>query len=521
MADEFVSPSPLTSRSLNQQNRSSSSSSSQQNPSSSNSQQNLSSSSPSSQNSSSSPSSSQHNSSSSTSQSSAPSSNSTSEPIANSSSSGSGSLASTQPIGEDDYQERIEENIQNEGWGQVVPVNPDQGYHSFNLRGDAPITFGRLYSLDYVFHKDYISNIDNISKKHFYIQKLENGEVKVADLSSNGTFVNGTLVGKGRDYPLTHLSTISLGLPDLKIFIFINHEIKRREDEKIPTGFKAKYCLENVLLGEGGCGTVKKCFLKENPRRKYAAKIIKKGSNTNRDFAYEASILDKVNHENIVCVKDCFENEDYLFIVMELVSGGELLNFIKVKGPMTEEQAAKFFLQLLHGVSYLHKNGITHRDLKPENILLDDKDFPENLKITDFGLSRFVSEHSLMETNTGTKAYLAPEVLDPRVKGYTKKVDAWALGCILFIILGGYKPFSQEESDEGNMELDILNGRFTFHPERWDKISDNAKDLVRGLLTVNANDRLSVDEALQHSFVKKVADDEAVPPPSAKRARLH
>ena len=457
---------------------------------------------------------------------SASSSNPTSEPTPNSSNSGSQSLASTYPIEESEYQERIEENIQNEGWGQLVPVNPGQGYHSFNLQGDAPITFGRHPDLNYVFRKELIPNdYLHISKKHFHIQKYENGEVKISDTSSNGTFVNGTIVGKGRDYPLTHLSTISLGLPDLRVFIFINHEDKRREDEKMPAGFKAKYSLENVMLGEGAYGTVKKCFLKQKPSLKFAVKILKKGmysKNDKYDIAYEASILAKIHHQNIVTIKDCFENENYLFMVMELVSGGELFHFIKNKGPMTEEQAAKFFLQLLHGVSYLHKNGITHRDLKPENILLDDQDFPENLKITDFGMSRFVSENSLMETTAvGTRLYLSPEIIDPRVKGYTKKVDAWALGCLLFIILGGYPPFSMEEGDEGNVDFDILNGRFTFHPERWDKISDSAKDLVRGLLTVNANDRLSVDEALQHSFVKKVADDEAVSPPSAKRARLH
>ena len=490
MADEFSPPSSLTPSSTSQQNSSSSTS--------------------------------QQNSSSSTNQS-ASSSNPTSETTTNSGNSGSQSLASTYPIEEGEYQERIEENIQNEGWGQVVPVNPGQGYHSLNLQGDAPITFGRHPDLDYVFRKELIPNdYLHFSKKHFHIQKYENGEVKITDTSSNGTFVNGTIVGKGRDYPLTHLSTISLGLPNLRVFIFINHEDKRREDEKMPADFKAKYSLENIMLGEGAYGTVKKCFLKKKPSLKFAVKIMKKGMysrNDKYDITYEASILAKIDHKNIVTIKDCFENENYLFMVMELVSGGELFHFIKNKGPMAEEKASKFFLQLLHGVSYLHKNGITHRDLKPENILLDDKDFPENLKITDFGMSRFVSENSLMETTAvGTRLYLSPEIINPRVKGYTKKVDSWALGCLLFIILGGYPPFSLEEGDEGNVDSDILNGRFTFHPERWDKISEKAKDLVRRLLTVDANDRLSVDEALQHSFVKTDTEDGSVPPLS-KRAK--
>ena len=440
-----------------------------------------------------------------------------------SSSSGSQSLASTHPIEEHEYQDQIEENTRN-GWGQVVPVNPGRGYSAFNLNGEDPITFGRHPDLSYVFDKERVFNdYRHISKKHFVIKKYVNGDVKIIDLSSNGTFVNGTMVGKGRIYPLTHLCTISMGLPELQIFTFINFEDKKREDEQMPVEFKGKYALENVMLGEGAYGKVKKCFLKRDPSKKFAVKILKKGmySNNKYDIAYEASILATINHQNIVKVEDCFENKDYLYMVLELVNGGELFHYVKNKGPIAEERASKFFLQLLQGVSYLHQKGITHRDLKPENILLDDKEYPSKLKIADFGMSRFVSENSLMETTmVGTRLYLSPEVIDPlNTKGYTKKVDAWALGCILFIILGGYPPFSQED-DCSNVELDILNGRYTFHKERWENISEKAKDLVRGLLTVNVEERLSVAEALEHEFVcgAGAGDDELAAPP-VKRVR--
>lgn len=396
--------------------------------------------------------------------------------------------------------------------------------------GDEPIVFGRNEDLNYVFSKDNLRMVkwQNISKKHFYIKRNpENGDVQLQDLSSNGTFVNGVKVGKNRSYPLTHLSTIGFGLPNLKFFTFINNIDKNCEEERMPVDFKEKYALENVMLGEGGFGVVKKCFLKVDPTKKFAVKIIKKClslSAKKYDFSYEADILFTVEHKNIVKVVDCFENEHFLFMVMELVCGGELFHYVKSKGPVEEGKTARFFKQLLEGVSHLHEKGITHRDLKPENILLDHKDFPTCLKITDFGMSRFVSENSLMETmQVGTKLYVSPEMIDPNIKGYTKKVDAWALGCILFIMLGGYPPFVQEE-ECSNIERDILQGNYTFGEERWGNVSDTAKDLVKKLLTVKVDERSSVAEALQHPFMNREdtsysqdSDGFAVPP--AKKAR--
>jgi len=397
------------------------------------------------------------------------------------------------------------------------PVNPVR-YSAFILSGDTEMKFGRHPDHDYAFDKEMLTQQEylNISKTHFTIKKDADGSINIKDLSSNGTFVNRTKIGKNNTYPLTHLCVIGMGLPNHDVFTFINMAEKKKEEERMPEGFKEKYILEHMILGEGRQGCVKKCFLKEQPNRKFAVKVLTKGRSLDShisDFSYEASILSSVEHEYIVKVFDCFENEHYLYMVMEFVQGGELFDFVKNKGAVDERRAAKFFKQLLEGVAYLHAKGITHRDLKPENILLNHKDNPSILKVTDFGLSRFVSETSLMESLVGTHSYLAPEILSPskRAKGYTKKVDSWSLGCILFILLGGYPPFSSEDPDH-DLDTLIMKGSFTFHEERWAHISENAKELVQGLLTVNEEDRLSVSEALEHPFIA-----ESDVPPTKRR----
>ena len=441
---------------------------------------------------------------------------SSSEPTPQSSGSASQSLPSTKPVEEEDYQEEIA-NQNQMPWGQLNPVNPDK-YSAFNLSGEGEIKFGRIPNHHYVFVKEYLTPQEymNISKTHFTISKQGDGSIQIRDLSSNGTFVNRTLIGKNNTYPLTHLCVIGMGLSNHDVFTFINLAEKKKEEEKMPAEFKEKYILEHMILGEGRQGCVKKCFLREQPDRKFAVKVITKGRSLDShitDFSYEASILSSVEHQYIVKIFDCFENEHYLYMVMEFVRGGELFDFVKNKGPVDEKRAAKFFRQLLEGVAYLHAKGITHRDLKPENILLDDKDYPSILKVTDFGLSRFVSDTSLMESLVGTHSYLAPEILSPskRMKGYTKKVDSWSLGCILFILLGGYPPFSSEDPDH-DLDTLIMRGLFTFHEERWSHISENAKELVKLLLTVKEEDRLSVSEALEHPFIMESRE-----PPAKRR----
>lgn len=175
----------------------------------------------------------------------------------------------------------------------------------------------------------------------------------------------------------------------------------------------------------------------------------------NQQIQAECSILRALTHPCIIRIYDVYDTPNAVYIILELVEGGELFDRIVAQGQFDEKTSKFLFRQMCIGVKYLHDQSITHRDLKPENVLLSLPDSTETLvKITDFGLSRFINETSLMKTFCGTPNYLgksvktdglemifffflAPEVLSTRGEAsYTNKVDVWSLGVILYICLG-------------------------------------------------------------------------------------
>ncbi|KAJ3086791.1 hypothetical protein HK102_012458 [Quaeritorhiza haematococci] len=177
----------------------------------------------------------------------------------------------------------------------------------------------------------------------------------------------------------------------------------------------------------------------------------------------------------------------------------------------TEEESRKVMFQLLRALKYLHDRGISHR----ENILLVSKDANDlRIKISDFGLAKLVGEESFMRTICGTPNYVAPEVLSQqRLKGYTKAVDMWSTGVILYICLCGYPPFSEELAPPSMMEQ-IKKGKYQFQSPWWDGISKEAKDLIQRLLTVDPQKRYTADQALNHPWMKLTspAQDPALAP---------
>ncbi|XP_032242290.1 serine/threonine-protein kinase Chk2 isoform X2 [Nematostella vectensis] len=186
--------------------------------------------------------------------------------------------------------------------------------------------------------------------------------------------------------------------------------------------------------------------------------------------------------------------------------------FGEVRLAFTKGTCHKFAVKLISkrqfSVSpYLHSKGITHRDLKPENILLCSDKNETLLKITDFGVSKMVGEQSLMKTLCGTPSYLAPEVLrSAGLGGYSKAVDCWSLGCMLYICLGGYAPFSDEVEPYDVNKL-ILAGKYTFPKQHWKCVSDEAIDLIKKLLTVDPSKRLTIQQVLEHPWIK---DEEVI-----------
>ncbi|GLD46754.1 serine/threonine-protein kinase Chk2 isoform X1 [Lates japonicus] len=184
------------------------------------------------------------------------------------------------------------------------------------------------------------------------------------------------------------------------------------------------------------------------------------------------------------------------------MEGGELFHRVKSQQQLHESTAKLYFYQMLRAVQYLHSNGIIHRDLKPENVLLSSQDDVCLVKVTDFNQSRILEEAALMRTLCGTPSYLAPEVFThASTTGYGLAVDAWSLGVLLFVCLGGYPPF-HESFGRQSVRDQIIRGEFTMVQSKWRHVSDQAKDVVRKLLVVDPSQRMSIEEALQHPWLQ-------------------
>jgi len=272
-----------------------------------------------------------------------------------------------------------------------------------------------------------------------------------------------------------------------------------------------KYIIQEEL-GRGAFSIVKLAIEKDTGT-KYAVKMINK-TTVGQDLVRlqtEIDILKKVNHPNIICLKDIIDTKNCLFLVTELVTGGELFDKIVELGSYSEKDAANLVVKMVSAIDYLHEIGIVHRDLKPENLLLKDKNSISEVKLADFGLSKIVSQQVMMQTACGTPGYVAPEVL--LAKGYEKEVDMWSIGVITYILLCGFPPFYNEK-----LQLlfeQIMKADYDFPEDYWSDISNDAKDFIRKLLVVDPKKRMSGKEALKHRWLtgnasevllKKVSD---------------
>jgi len=217
----------------------------------------------------------------------------------------------------------------------------------------------------------------------------------------------------------------------------------------------------------------------------------------------EINILQAVNHKNVVQLKDIFETDTHFYIIMEIISGGELFERIVELTHYSEKEAANVTAQILAGIYHLHSKRVVHRDLKPENLLLSSKEPKADVKITDFGLSEIFDEKEpiSMDHAVGTPSYLAPEVLTLLENGepYGKEVDLWATGVILYILLCGFPPFYGESDDD--IYDKIIDGDWSFLSPYWDNVSESAKDLISKLLTLDPKKRITAQEALAHPWI--------------------
>ncbi|KAJ8360672.1 hypothetical protein SKAU_G00171970 [Synaphobranchus kaupii] len=228
----------------------------------------------------------------------------------------------------------------------------------------------------------------------------------------------------------------------------------------------------------------------------FALKCVKKKQLKENNLENEIAVLTRIKHDNVVGLEDFYESETHYYLVMQLVSGGELFDRILDRGVYSEKDASKVIRQVLQAVDYLHQNSIVHRDLKPENLLYYSQDENSKIMISDFGLSK-MDDHGAMSTACGTPGYVAPEVLAQ--KPYGKAVDCWSIGVITYILLCGYPPFY--EDTETQLFSKIMKAQYEFDSPFWDDISESAKDFIRNMMQKNPNMRYTSEEALRHPWI--------------------
>ncbi|KAG9396143.1 Protein kinase domain [Carpediemonas membranifera] len=212
----------------------------------------------------------------------------------------------------------------------------------------------------------------------------------------------------------------------------------------------------------------------------------------------EVSCLKACQHRNIIRLHELFESKSKVYLVMELVKGGELFDRIVKLGKYSEADARGLFYNLADAIGYLHERSIVHRDLKPENLLVAEESNVD-VKLADFGLSIVVDDGETLFTCAGTPGYVAPEVLAHH--GYGKEVDIWALGVILYILLVGFPPFYDQ--DMSALFKKIMRGDYSMPSPHWDCISDDAKDLIKKILVVNPKDRLDIAGIMNHPWLSE------------------
>ncbi|SCU99019.1 LAME_0G01486g1_1 [Lachancea meyersii CBS 8951] len=211
----------------------------------------------------------------------------------------------------------------------------------------------------------------------------------------------------------------------------------------------------------------------------------------------EIIIMKLLNHLNVLRLYDVWETNSSLYMVLEYVEKGELFNLLVERGPLPENEAIRFFRQIIIGISYCHALGIVHRDLKPENLLLDHK---FNIKIADFGMAALESKDKLLETSCGSPHYAAPEIVSG-LPYHGFESDVWSCGVILFALLTGRLPFDEEDGNIRNLLLKVQSGRFEMPDSS--EISPEAQDLLSKILTVDPAARIKARGILKHPLLQK------------------
>lgn len=256
-------------------------------------------------------------------------------------------------------------------------------------------------------------------------------------------------------------------------------------------GFKQQYKLGEVL-GQGVISSTHVATSKAT-NNKVVVKVIEKTqlSNSQQDsFQKEINAMKEISHENIVQCIDFFDEEKSFYIVLQFMQGGELFDQIMRKNYYDEKEARDIVRSILLGISCYHSKNITHGNLKPENLLLPNKSNDAKLKISDFRVSGLSADITL-------PSYTAPEILCN--ESFGSSADMWSVGVIMFVLIGGYCPFYNDDSKKAI--ANIKNGTLIFHGSTWGNVSTDAQDLIRDLIVLDPSKRLTAEKALEHPWI--------------------
>uniref|UniRef100_A0A6U4VGF2 Protein kinase domain-containing protein n=1 Tax=Hemiselmis andersenii TaxID=464988 RepID=A0A6U4VGF2_HEMAN len=284
------------------------------------------------------------------------------------------------------------------------------------------------------------------------------------------------------------------------------------EYESSKTGdIEGAYEFTTQVLGKGSVAVVRSA-VNIQTKEAVAIKIVPKKKcehDGEKSIRQEIAVLQRLHHPNCIEFREVYETDAFIFIVMEQVNGGEMLDRIMEKSVYSETEAATAFVQMIAALDYIHSIGIAHRDMKPDNILYKSTDPDSPIKLADFGHASLnvaragsgaAPQSNPMQTFVGTPIYVAPEVLQRN--GYGKECDVWSAGVIVYILLCGCPPFNMDATVP-QIYQQILAGDYEFPEEFWEGISDEAKDLVTRMLCMDVSKRITCRECLEHPWLAK------------------
>ena len=338
---------------------------------------------------------------------------------------------------------------------------------------------------------------------YYYKKKEEKNHRGMHNLS-------GVFIKKGEDleYDGKKYLSIVIVYKSEKSYYFDNEDDFNIWFEKLNAAVQNKSLFDKYevkqKIGKGKFGLVKFGINKET-KQQVAIKIMAKKNMDKSDLELakvEIDILKIGQHPNIIKLYDIYENENYIYIIMEYCSGGDLLSYFEhYDYELKETKVCEIIHKLSMAIYYLHSYGIVHRDLKPENILMTDLTPEADIRLLDFGLSKIVGNEEKCTEPYGTLSFVAPEVLQG--KPYDKSVDLWSIGIITFLLLCGYLPFDDKHS-EREIARQTIQDPVPFESKIWNKYSSEAKNFVEGLLQKKPEKRLSIKEVLEHPWIKKM-----------------